>query len=140
MSSDEVRLRLLRADDIPATNPHHLPYRFGLQDNRQEIAQGQRLPDGRLAFEFTLTVKKGRNPLRPLFTGRYASGPPHDRFVYLSWFAVSRGDYINRVKARLASIDWKMIHAAQEQGKAITADMTGWGPGDSRKYVTWFLD
>lgn len=45
----------------------------------------------------------------------------------------------NRVKARLCTIDWKTIRAAQNQGKTIAADMMGWGPGDKRKYVTWVL-
>ena len=140
MTSDEVRLRLLRADDIPATNPHNLAYKFGLQDTKQEIMEGRRLPNGKLAFDFTLKVKKGRNAEQPVFTGRDAGGPIDDRFVYLSWLAISHGDYINRVKARLSNIDWKMIHAAQEQGKVIAADMTAWIPGDARKYVIWFLE
>jgi hypothetical protein len=67
-------------------------------------------------------------------------GTPDDRFVYLSWFAITRGDYINRVKARLSNIDWKMVQAAKTQDKAITADMTGRGPGDKRIFVSWFLE
>ena len=34
-------------------------------------------------------------------------------------------------------LQWKMVKAAQEQDKAITADVTGWTPGDPRKYETW---
>jgi hypothetical protein len=135
----EVRFRLLRADDIPATNPHNLAYLFGLQDKKQQITPGVRQPDGMLAFDFSLTAKKSKEPKRPSFTGRFASGPADDRFVYLSWFAIKRGDYINRVKARLSNIDWKMAHASQISGRPITADMTGRGPGDPRKHVTWYL-
>jgi hypothetical protein len=137
---DEVRFQLLRADDIPATNPHGLAYKFGLQDSKQQITEGRRLPNGTLCFDFTLRVKKASNADQPAFTGPHASCPVDDRFVYLSWFAITRGDYINRVKARLSTIDWKMIRAAQAQGKVITADMTGWGPGDKRKYVRWHLE
>jgi hypothetical protein len=136
---DEVRFRLLRSDDVPATNPFHLAYRFGLQDTKQDIVAGTRQPDGVLAFDFSLTVKKGKAPKHPVFSGRFASGPADDRFVYLSWWAIERGDYINRVKARLATIDWKMVRASQEQDRPITADMTGWNVGDARKYVTWYL-
>jgi hypothetical protein len=72
MATEVVRFRLLRADDIPATNPHNLVYKFGLQDTKQEIMEGCRLPDGKLAFDFTLTVKTGPNPNFPIFGGRYA--------------------------------------------------------------------
>jgi hypothetical protein len=85
-------------------------------------------------------VKPGKDPEHPVFTGLYASGPVTDRFVYLSWWAIERGAWINRVKACLGTIDWKMVRASQEQGGPITADMTGWDPGDARKYVSWYLD
>jgi hypothetical protein len=137
---NEVRFRLLRSDDIPATNPHKLAYKFGLQDKKQQIMEGTRQANGMLAFDFTLTVKKGKNAKRPVFTGRYASGPVDDRFVYLSWWAIKRGGYINRAKARLSTIDWDMVRASQQQDRPITADMTGWGPGDPRKCVKWYLE
>jgi len=139
VSFDEVRFRLLCRDDVPATNPHNLAFKFGLQDKKQEIVRGVRRPDGTFVFDFTLTVKKASGSEEPVFGGRFASGPADDRFVYLSWFAIHRGDYINRVKARLSTVDWKMIRAAQAGDKAITADMTGWLPGDERKYVDWRL-
>jgi|SRR5215467_8492927 len=140
VNPNEVRFRLLRSDDVPATNPFNLAYRFGLQDTKQEIVAGERLSNGLLAFDFTLTAKQSKDPDRPVFTGRFASGPADDRFVYLSWWAIDRGDYINRVKARLATVDWKMVRASQEQDRTITADMTGWCPGDPRKFVVWYLD
>jgi len=105
MKPDEIRFRLLRSDHVPATNPHNLAFKFGLQDKKGEILSGARQKDGTLAFDFTLTVRKGKDPSRPVFGGRFASGPPDDRFVYLSWYAIKRGDYINRVKARLNTID-----------------------------------
>jgi len=139
MNLDEVSFRLLRSNDVPATNPHNLAFRFGLQNTKQNIVAGVPQPNGALAFDFTLKVKKGNDPKHPVFTGPFASGPVDDRFVYLSWWAIERGDYINRVKARLCTIDWKMARAAQEQNRRITADMTGWGPGDARKFATWYL-
>jgi hypothetical protein len=140
MNPGEVRFRLLRSDDIPATNPHQLAYRFGLQDTKGNIVPGERQPNGMLAFDFTLKVKLGKDASRPVFTGLFASGPVDDRFVYLSWWAIERGDYINRVKARLATIDWKLIRASQEQDRPITVNMTGLGPGDGTKPIAWYLD
>jgi hypothetical protein len=49
MDLDEVRLRLLRNDDVPATNPFNLSYRFGLQDTKQNIVAGVPQPNGLLA-------------------------------------------------------------------------------------------
>jgi len=139
MKSDEVRFRLLRSDDVPATNPHNLAFKFGLQDKHGEIVPPTPQKNGTLAFDFTLTVKKGEDPKRPVFGGRFASGLPNDRFVYLSRYAIKRGDYINRVKARLSNIDWQIVRAAQASNKAITADMTGRTPGHIRKHVEWRL-
>jgi uncharacterized protein DUF5990 len=137
--TDEVRFRLLRSDDVPATNPLNLAYQFGLQDIKGNLVAGTRQASGILVFDFILKAKVGKEPARPVFTGPFASGPVDDRFVYLSWRAIERGDYINRVKARLATIDWRMIRASQEKDLPITADMTGWSPGDARKHVTWYL-
>jgi hypothetical protein len=139
VNGDEIRFRLLRSDDIPATNPHKLAYKFGLQDTKQQITEGTPQTNGILAFDFTLRVKKGKDSKNPVFTGRYASGPADDRFVYLSWWAIKRGDYLNRVKARLSTIDWEMVRASLQQDRPITADMTGWAPGDKRKSVRWYL-
>jgi len=136
---EEVRFRLLRGDDVPATNPHNLAYRFGLQDTKGNIVPGERRPNGMLAFDFSLKVKQGKDATRPVFTGPFASGPADDRFVYLSWFAIERGDYINRVKARLGAIDWKMIRASRKENRPITADLTGRGPGDAMKPIAWYL-
>jgi hypothetical protein len=140
MNPDEVRLRLLRSNDVPPTNPHNLAYRFGLQDTKGNLLSGVRHPDGTFSFDFCLKAKPGKDPEHPVFTGRYASGPLLDRFVYLSWWAIERGDWINRVKARLATIDWKMVRASRELDRPITADLTGWNPGDARKHVSWYLD
>ena len=139
MKTDEVHLRLLRIDDKPATNPLNLAYEFGLQDTKQAIVAGERRHDGTLVYDFTLTVKPGKDADHPVFTGRFASGPVGDRFVYMPWKAVESGAWINRIKARLAAIDWQMVRASQEQGRPITADVSGWTPHDTRKQVVWYL-
>lgn len=138
-TQNEVRLRLIRDTDIPASHERDEAYEFGLQDTRQQIVPGVRRADGALVFNFSLTVKPGRDPYHPAFTGRFASGPADDRFVYLSWRAIPRGEYINRVKARLSAIDWAMVRAAQAADRPLTADMSGWGPGDRRRQVSWYL-
>jgi hypothetical protein len=137
---DTIRFRLVRDDDLPATNPDNLTYLFGLQDKAGTLVAGSRDSRGKLRFDFTLTAKPGKDPDRPSFTGPFASGPADDRFVYLSWRAIDRGDWINRLKVRLSAINWELVRAAQAQCKAITADMSGRGPREATQSVTWFLD
>jgi hypothetical protein len=136
---EEVRFRLLRKDDLPTTNPHNLAYRFGLQDTKGVITPGERQSDGFLAFDFTLFVREGKDGVSPLFSGPFASGSADDRFVYLSWLAIERGDYINRLKVRLRNIDWELIRTSQKKNRPITADLTGRGPGEAMKPVEWYL-
>ena len=57
--------------------------------------------------------------------------------MYLSWRSGPRGVWINRLKARLGSIDWKMVRKAQKADKPLVADMTDWALGDQRKFVEW---
>jgi hypothetical protein len=139
MEHDEIQMRLIRADDVPVSHELDEPYVFGLQDTKQTIIPGERRADGTLVFDFTLRVKVGADPDRPVFLGCFASGPVQDRFVYLSWRSVPRGVWINRVKARPGSIEWKLVRAAQSANRPLVADMTGWGPGDPRKHVEWRL-
>jgi hypothetical protein len=135
----ELRLRLIRASDAPATNALGDAYAFGLQDTEGALTPGRRLADGRLCWDFALRVEPGRTG-RPNFLGPFASGPADDRFVYLSWRSIPRGVWINRVKARLADIDWPLIEAAQSQGKRLAADISAWAPGGGRRAVDWGLE
>jgi hypothetical protein len=133
-----VRFRLIRADDEPATNPEGDAFVFGLQDTRDQIHPAATLPDGRLAWDFELRVRPGKDG-RPNFLGDFASGGANDRFVYLSWRSIPRGVWINRVKAPLASIDWPLIDAAQREDRPIVGDLSGRGPGGGRRLVDWRL-
>jgi hypothetical protein len=133
----ELRLRLIRADDVPPTNPLGDAYAFGLQDTKEDLVAARRLPDGRLAWDFTLRVKEGG--ARPVFLGRFASGPAGDRFVYLAWRSLPRGVWINRVKARLSDLDWPLVRAAQAADRPLVADLTGRSPGGGRVPVDWRL-
>ena len=134
----EVRMRLVRANDVPPS--HAFPeekFEFGLQDAKGVVVPGTRGSNGEFIFDFVLTVRDGRDPKHPAFGGRFASGTADDRFVYLSWSSVARGVWINRLKARLGKIDWKMVREAQKVDKPLVADMTDWALGDKRKFVEW---
>ena len=85
----EVPFCLVRDHNIPVSHAFEEPYEFGLQDNKGEIVAGNRDPTGRFVFDFSLKVKPAEDG-RMTFTGRFASGPPDDRFVYLSWRSVPR--------------------------------------------------
>lgn len=133
----EVRFRLIRADDVPATNPEKDAFVFGLQDTKEQLIAGARGPKGEFIFDFSLTVKPGADPARPVFGGRFASGPASDRFVYLAWRSIPRGVWINRLKARLAGVDWAMVRAAQAADAPIEADLTSRPPGSGKTPVPW---
>ena len=138
MDEGEVRFRLIRADDAPATNPEGDTFVFGLQDAKGNIDTGVRDDHGRWVFDFTLRVKPGKDGA-PNFLGPYASGSVDDRFVYLSWLSLSRGAYINRLKCRLSEISWDLIREAQAKGRRITGDVSGRGPGQAMHPVGWRL-
>ncbi|HEY2708448.1 MAG TPA: DUF5990 family protein [Caulobacteraceae bacterium] len=130
-------MRLVRADDVPATNPEGDAYVFGLQDTKQAMIAGQRLANGWLVWDFSLTVKPGQDAERPVFNGRFASGPVHDRCVYLSWASIPRRVWINRLKLRLGEIDWPLVRAAQAADRPLVADVSGRGPRHSMQSVGW---
>jgi hypothetical protein len=138
VGESEVRLRLIRADDRPSTNPEGDAFEFGLQDSKGELTPAARLPDGRLYWDFELRVRAAPDG-SPNFLGRFASGPADDRFVYLSWRSIPRGVWISRLKARLSWIDWPLIRAAQAAHQPITADLTGRTPGHSMLRIDWRL-
>ncbi|HXQ12814.1 MAG TPA: DUF5990 family protein [Caulobacteraceae bacterium] len=140
MAEGEVRMRLIRADDTPATNPDNDAYDFGLQDTKGNVIPAARDAQGRFVFDFRLTVKPGKDPNHPTFGGPFASGPADDRFVYLAWRSKARGVRINRIKARLQDIDWSLVREAQSSGRRITADLTGRLPHGGRAPAGWRLE
>ena len=133
----EVRFRLVRADDRPATNPERDAFHFGLQDTKQHLTPGERNAEGLLQWDFPLRVKAGPDPDRPVFLGPHASGPADDRFVYLSWRSIPRGVYINRLKCRLNTVTWELVRAAQAVDRPIVGDVSGRGPREAMKPVGW---
>lgn len=137
-AGDSVRIRLLHRGHAPPS-PDGDPWLFGLQDTKGDLSEGRRRADGVFVFDFELTVKAHPSQDRPVFGGPFASGPRDDRFVYLSWKRLHGVGYINRVKARLADIDWALVRAAQTGGKVLEADLTGRMAGGGRVPVVWRL-
>ena len=127
-----VKLRLLREPEPPSAKEGS--WRFGLQDKAGRLHDGAPRPDGTIAFDFELTVGEGD---RPIFTGPFASGPRDERFVYLSWQRLSDGGFINRIKVRLADLDWTQVRAAQASGGWLEADLRGVQSGGGRRPVAW---
>ncbi len=138
MTKDTVGFRLLRDDPEPPS-PDGSACRIGLQDAKGGMHDGTLRPDGRLQFDFELTVKEGPDPDRPVFTGSFASGPRDERFVYLSWQRLDGCSYVNRIKARLADLDWPLVRAAQAAGRPLEADLSGRKPGGGRVAIRWRL-
>ncbi len=132
-----LKMRLLRDDPTPAS-PDGSDYAFGLQDNKEQLHEGVLRDDGKLAFDFELRVAAAQDEAQPpVFLGPFAFGRPQDRFVYLSWQRTAGPGYVNRVKARLADIDWALVHEAQDSGGRLEADLSGRKAGGGKVPVTW---
>jgi hypothetical protein len=135
-NTGSVKMRLLRDDPHPP-RPDGSACHFGLQDKKERIHAGRLRADGKLAFDFALEVKDGPDPDRPVFTGPFASGPREDRFVYLSWKRAGDCGYVNRIKARLSDLDWRLVREAQAADRPLEADMSGRPTGGGRIPVVW---
>jgi hypothetical protein len=131
-----VKMRLVREGEPP--NPDGSAVRFGLQDNKEEIHEGALREDGKYAFDFDLRVAETEDESAPpVFLGPFAFGKPSDRFVYLSWQRTDAPGYANRVKARLADIDWPLLRETQESGGRLEADLSGRKAGGGKVPVRW---
>ena len=136
-SGGVLKMRLLRLDPTPP-NPDGSAVRFGLQDNKEQLHEGVLRDDGTLSFDFDLRVAAAADEAQPpVFLGPFAFGRPQDRFVYLSWQRTELPGYVNRVKARLADIDWALVHEAQESGGRLEADLSGRKAGGGTVPVSW---
>ena len=134
--TEAVRLRLER-DNADPPSPDGSAFRFGLQDKKGDLHDGIRRTEGMIVFDFDLRVAEGADPARPVFGGPFASGGRDDRFIYLSWQRLNGQGYINRIKVRLADIDWNLVRAAQTSGGLLEADMSGKAAGGGRRPVEW---
>jgi hypothetical protein len=131
-----VRFRLLRREASAPSGEASAP--FGLQDKDETIHPPAAGPDGMHRFDFELSVEQGPEG-RPNFTGPFACGPRDKRFVYLSWPRLDGCGYVNRVKVRLADLDWPQIDEAIARGLPLEADASGRKAGGGTVPVTWRL-
>jgi hypothetical protein len=135
-----IRMRLLRDEAGDDSAGDDSPCGFGLQDNRQVLHAGVRRADGKTAFDFTLRIAATPDECAPpVFTGPFAFGRPQDRFVCLAWEPGRAPGQINRIKPRLADIDWALLSAAQESGDVLEADLSGRKAGGGKLPVGWRL-
>lgn len=131
-----VKMRLLRDEPAAPTGDASRP--FGLQDKDGGLQLPDKRADGMHVLDFELSVAEGPDG-RPAFTGPYASGPRDQRFVYLSWPHIDGCGYVNRIKMRLADLDWPLIEQAIERGVPLEADASGRKPGGGTVPVAWRL-
>ena len=89
-------------------------YAFCLQ--RGKGAKAERLDyveadDDDIAFELTVTLRQGKQPDMPDFSGPFVQGPPGGRFFYLCvgrCSMVAEPHWTGRVKVPLNSITWPL--------------------------------
>ena len=102
---------------------------FGLQKGHGsdcEVVAKQRSKGGDLEFEFTVTVKTGRNDDLPNFTGPFVQGPVGERFVYINigtYAGQTDTPWSRRLKIPLSLITWDMLRSA----KVLVAHIPGTG-------------
>ena len=133
--AETVRLRLLREPDPPS--PDGSFFRFGLQDKKGAMHDGVVRVDGLSQFDFEVTVMGSPDLGPPDFGGPFASGAKGARFVYLSWQRLEGGGFMNRIKVRLADIDWPSLVAVR--GKLLEADLRGVASGGGNRPVKWCI-
>jgi hypothetical protein len=135
MMTDTIRLLLLREPEPPS--PDGSAVRFGLQDKKGAMHEGVARADDLVQFEFDVRVEGGPAQGPPDFSGLFVSGSRGERFVYLSWQKLEGAGFMNRIKVRLADIDWALVQAAEAGGKTLEANLRGVATGGGRRPVAW---
>ena len=123
MATDTVTIHLY------CENPPGQSAEFGLQNKKQDIIVGEKLPDGRLRFSCELKVKP-TDAGQPNFTGPFAHGTVQERFLYLSYRVMQNGEWKwnRRIKVHLKTITWEQVEAAQSTpGAFLVAAVDGRG-------------
>jgi len=90
---------------------------------------------GLMQFDFQVTVAGSPDQAPPDFGGPFVSGSKGERFVYLSWERLNGAGFMNRIKVRLADIDWALIGAAES--RVLEADLSGAATGGGNRPVAW---
>lgn len=135
MTMETLKLRLLREPEPPRSDGS--PFRFGLQDKTGSIHDGVVRADGFVQFDFDLTVTGAPGSGPPDFGGPFVNGPRGERFVYLSWQRLDGAGFMNRIKVRLADLDWPLVRAGQASGKSLEANLGGVSTGGGKRPVEW---
>ena len=104
--------------------------RFGLQDKKQQLQEGQPLSDDELAFDFELTVQLD-NDGSANFTGAFAHGTRDKRFVYLTYMGKDGDSWqiFRRIKVPLWMISWQDVETAVTRGHRLQASVFGLSSG-----------
>ncbi len=124
-----VAMRLICLMQPPDTYDGR-PTKFGLQDKKQVLHLGIRLPDGALRFDFIVTVERKPNQATPKFGGPFVHGTADTPFVYLGYReAQENASWIRRLKIHLSSITWVQVEAAQAGAAMLEARVSGQGSG-----------
>ncbi len=117
--SREISLRLILEKPTAGVD-------FALQKGRGRsftTAQKQQSTGGDLKFEFTVTVKPGKNGA-PDFAGPYVQGAAGERFFYINigtYAGQTNTTWSRRLKVPLYLIGWDAI----ESGKILAAKIPG---------------
>jgi hypothetical protein len=133
---ETIHIRLLREPQAP--RPDGSEVRFGLQDKKGAMHDGVARGDGLLQFDLVLQVQQAPDG-SPDFGGLFVSGPRGQRFVYLSWQRTNGAGFMNRIKVRLADLDWSLVRAAQADGKIVEANLRDVSTGGGNRPVDWRL-
>lgn len=84
---------------------------FRLQDGTMLI-EPQFQSEDLIVFDFSIRLKDGDRSRKPRFVGRFVSGSPDDRFVYIcSGTLAGQTDscWTRRAKIKLTDLDWPLI-------------------------------
>lgn len=106
---------------------------FALQKGRgsgYETDQKQRSKGDDLEFNFTVTVKSGKEVL-PDFAGPFVQGARGDRFVYLdigTYAGQANTPWARRLKIPLSGITWEMVKARAVLLARVPGTGTDGGP------------
>jgi len=131
---ETIKVRLLREPAPPS--PDGSTVRFGLQDKKGAMHEGVGRADGLTQFDIELSVVEAPDG-SPDFGGPFVSGSRGARFVYLSWQRLDGGGFLNRIKVRLADIDWALIRAVRASGGSLEVDLRGAAAGGGNRPVQW---
>lgn len=106
---------------------------FALQKGRgsaYETVLKKRSKGGDLEFDFTVTVKAGRDG-SPDFAGPFVQGPSSERFVYIdigTYAGQTNTPWSRRLKIPLSGITWDMVKARAVLFARVPGTGTDGGP------------